>query len=116
MRAIMPHSDEMELVSITVNGGGLAAVGVEEIQPNEISVIEQLVIINNGSAARPQPVIFSVALAPWVINHNLGYVPQVMVTDLAGNVFDLICFQYCIKKNQQSRADCWFHSTEKSKN
>jgi hypothetical protein len=40
----MPHSDEMELVSITVNGGGLAAVGVEEIQPNEMSVVEQLVI------------------------------------------------------------------------
>jgi hypothetical protein len=83
----MPHSDEMELVSITVNGGGLAAVGVGEIQSNEMSVIEQLVIINNGNTARPQPVVFAVASAPWIINHNLGYVPQVMVTDLAGNAF-----------------------------
>jgi hypothetical protein len=86
----MPHLDEMELVSITVNGGGLTAVGVVEIQPNEISVVEQLVIINNGSAARPQPVIFSVASAPWIVNHNLGYVPQVMVTDLAGNDFGVM--------------------------
>jgi hypothetical protein len=83
----MPHSGEMELVSITVNGSDLAAVGVQEIQSIEMAVVEQLVIINNGDTARPQPVVFSVASSLWVVNHNLGYVPQVMVTDLAGNAF-----------------------------
>jgi hypothetical protein len=75
----------MELISITALSGGQHSVGVGEIQSTEMSVVDQLVVINNGVTIRPPPVAFSIATTPWIINHNLGYVPQVLITDLAGN-------------------------------
>jgi hypothetical protein len=57
-----------------------------ESPPAIIRSIVGPIIIAGGASTRPPPVLFAVATAEWIVNHNLGYVPTVMVTDLAGNM------------------------------
>lgn len=42
-------------------------------------------IVFNGVNAGTRTIAFPVPTAPWLVNHDLNYVPQVWITDLAGN-------------------------------
>jgi hypothetical protein len=42
-------------------------------------------IVSNGNDLHPKTVAFAIPTKPWIVNHNLNYIPQVCVTDLAGN-------------------------------
>jgi hypothetical protein len=60
-------------------------------------------IVNNGTTGSIA-VPFTVPTALWLINHNLGYVPIVTATDLAGNQLsiemELTTTQIVAKPNQ----------------
>jgi hypothetical protein len=83
-----------EIISLTVTDSEGFELGVvdgdrfelvaEENYPIELAAPDQLVVIG-GNQTRPQPVAFVVPTRPWVINHNLGYQPQVAVVDNLGN-------------------------------
>jgi hypothetical protein len=58
---------------------------VVEQWTTEVVVGGNTTIVNNGSSLRPTTVPFVIPTKPWIVNHNLDYLPQVCVTDLAGS-------------------------------
>lgn len=58
---------------------------VDRHQDVEIVYGGQTTIVNNGSNEQPKSAMFGTPTKPWIVNHNLNYVPQAWVTDLAGS-------------------------------
>jgi hypothetical protein len=59
-----------------------------------VTAVEELVVVDgslganitiNGVASPPTKVPFITPTKTWIINHNLGYEPQVTILDLLGN-------------------------------
>lgn len=55
----------------------------------EVVLGGQTTIVSSGVDLQPRVVAFNTPTKPWIVNHNLNYIPQTWVTDLAGNLISI---------------------------